>query len=429
MAKSLQVTVTNPDDLNTLQGELVTQNYNLEILGLKNPADFRKFSKSLMMLDRILKETNDKVDNGLNKKLNKGTYEGDADDLKIEIDGKLPLSGGEMNGNIHNNMHSNTEGLYSFTRHAALKPETFVGGIKANWFSDTATFGIIRSGSTQLLNNCLKLKLNDVLYDVYHSGYDDSGFTTSNKTIKGAINEINSHKVSKSGDTMNGSLVISTSYQPTIRFDVGGVNKGGVYGENNALIMYNPIARTFLHMYDNGDTTLGAKNLNTNSKEVITAINELNNKCPYRVGDIYTTTNPENPSTIWLGTTWSKIEGRFLYGTSGGGSSKQTGGSNSKTISVNNLPSHTHSASTASHNHAQSEHTHTIKGYGNYRDGTGVVALIGTGASMSSSNSLTSAGGTTGNSSPATSISATGGGTPLDITPSYYTVHIWLREG
>lgn len=201
MAKSLQVTVTNPDDLNTLQGELVTQNYNLEILGLKNPADFRKFSKSLMMLDRILKETNDKVDNGLNKKLNKGTYEGDADDLKREIDGKLPLSGGEMNGNIHNNMHSDTEGLYSFTRHAALKPETFVGGIKANWFSDTATFGIIRSGSTQLLNNCLKLKLNDVLYDVYHSGYDDSGFTTSSKTIKGAINELDNDKLEKGGYT------------------------------------------------------------------------------------------------------------------------------------------------------------------------------------------------------------------------------------
>lgn len=90
MAKSLQVTVTNPDDLNTLQGELVTQNYNLEILGLKNPADFRKFSKSLMMLDRILKETNDKVDNGLKTKLDKGSYEGDAQSLKDEIDGKEP---------------------------------------------------------------------------------------------------------------------------------------------------------------------------------------------------------------------------------------------------------------------------------------------------------------------------------------------------
>ena len=101
MEKSLQVTVTNPDDLNTLQGELVTQNYNLEILGLKNPADFRKFSKSLMMLDRILKETNYNVDNGLNKKLNKGTYEGDADDLKREVDNKVSKAGDTMTGRLN----------------------------------------------------------------------------------------------------------------------------------------------------------------------------------------------------------------------------------------------------------------------------------------------------------------------------------------
>ena len=183
-------------------------------LKLKKPdyengvADIRIFNENWDILDEASKkienemtETNDKVDNGLKTKLDKGSYEGDADDLKREIDGKLPLSGGEMNGNIHNNMHSNTEGLYSFTRHAALKPETFVGGIKANWFSDTATFGIIRGKSTKLLNNCLKLKLNDVLYDVYHSGYDDSGFTTSSKTIKGAINELDNDKLEKGGYT------------------------------------------------------------------------------------------------------------------------------------------------------------------------------------------------------------------------------------
>lgn len=192
-------------------------------LKLKKPdyengvADIRIFNENWDILDEANKnienemtETNDKVDNGLNKKLNKGTYEGDADDLKREIDGKLPLSGGEMNGNIHNNMHSNTEGLYSFTRHAALKPEKFVGGIKANWFSDTATFGIIRSESTQLLNNCLKLKLNDVLYDVYHSGYDDSGFTTSDKTIKGAINELNDEISKKASINTLGRMMVGS---------------------------------------------------------------------------------------------------------------------------------------------------------------------------------------------------------------------------
>ncbi|MGO5426481.1 phage baseplate protein [Fusobacterium mortiferum] len=52
------------------------------------------------------------------------------------------------------------------------------------------------------------------------------------------------------------------------------------------------------------------------------------------MGDIYLTTNSTNPSSVFLGTTWQKIEGRFLLGTSGSGASKSTGGSNSKA----NLP-------------------------------------------------------------------------------------------
>ena len=62
------------------------------------------------------------------------------------------------------------------------------------------------------------------------------------------------------------------------------------------------------------------------------------NFCPFKVGDIYLTTNSTNPSSIFLGTTWQKIEGRFLLGTSGSGASKATGGSNSKTITQANLP-------------------------------------------------------------------------------------------
>ena len=68
-------------------------------------------------------------------------------------------------------------------------------------------------------------------------------------------------------------------------------------------------------------------------------INEkFKNFCPFKVGDIYLTTNSTNPSSIFLGTTWQKIEGRFLLGTSGSGASKATGGSNQKTIAQANLP-------------------------------------------------------------------------------------------
>lgn len=48
--------VENEQELNTAIEDLVTLNYSLEILGLKNSADFRKFSKSFMKIDKIMKE-------------------------------------------------------------------------------------------------------------------------------------------------------------------------------------------------------------------------------------------------------------------------------------------------------------------------------------------------------------------------------------
>lgn len=89
----------------------------------------------------------------------------------------------------------------------------------------------------------------------------------------------------------------------------------------------------------------------------VTEFNEkFKNFCPYLVGDIYVTTNSVNPSTTWLGTTWQKIEGRFLLGTSSSQASKLTGGSMNKNISQVNLPNvkltvDSFSLSTTSHYH------------------------------------------------------------------------------
>lgn len=62
----------------------------------------------------------------------------------------------------------------------------------------------------------------------------------------------------------------------------------------------------------------------------------------YPVGTIYETTNSSfNPSTAWGGT-WSKIEGRFLLGSSGSYSIGSTGGEASHVLTVNEMPSHNH---------------------------------------------------------------------------------------
>lgn len=166
----------------------------------------------------------------------------------------------------------------------------------------------------------------------------------------------------------------------------------------------------------------------------VTEIDEkFKNLCPYAIGEILLTTNSENPATKYLGTTWQKIEGRMLLGTSGSGASKQTGGSMTKTIAQANLPNV--KLSVDAHTHTQPKHYHGTWGentnggtppFGYYDDTTN---RAGTNGGLDYDNRIfktTSDGGDiTGSSSPKTS--ALGSGQALDITPSYYTVHMWLR--
>lgn len=162
------------------------------------------------------------------------------------------------------------------------------------------------------------------------------------------------------------------------------------------------------------------------------------NFCPFKVGDIYLTTNSTNPSSIFLGTTWQKIEGKFLMGTSGSGASKATGGSNSRTIVQANLPNiklavDSFSLSRGTQNITGSADTWTyqsekISSGALYFSGTGKRnynvngGWSGTSLKLDASKTWT---GSTNSVSPQTST--LGSGQALDITPSYYTCHMWLR--
>ena len=175
----------------------------------------------------------------------------------------------------------------------------------------------------------------------------------------------------------------------------------------------------------------------------VTEFNEkFKNFCPYGVRDIYITTKAENPSTVWLGTTWEKIEGRFLLGTSSSQASKLTGGSMNKNISQANLPNVKLSVNSFS----LSRGTMNITGKSTYSGGNAVISTL-TGAfkglkevdwgaggqsaprgpffadyDFEASRSWT---GTTNSASPQTN--SLGSGQALDITPSFYTTHMWLR--
>lgn len=190
--------------------------------------------------------------------------------------------------------------------------------------------------------------------------------------------------------------------------------------------------------YYNGELKKKAASSHTHDDRYFTEseINEkFKNFCPFKVGDIYLTTNSTNPSSIFLGTTWQKIEGRFLLGTSGSRASKVTGGSNSKTITQANLPNvklnvNSFSLSRGTMNiigsgSSMGYNTQTVSGayvktsrVGSVTDGSVDVCNINFDASKNWTGSTSSA-------SPQTS--ALGSGQAFDITPSYYTVHMWLR--
>ena len=76
--------ITNEAQLNTEVDDLVTEDYALEVLGLKNPADFRKFSRSFMKLSKIVKG----IDDSNNNKLDKGGYNGTAKNINDELSKK-----------------------------------------------------------------------------------------------------------------------------------------------------------------------------------------------------------------------------------------------------------------------------------------------------------------------------------------------------
>lgn len=139
----------------------------------------------------------------------------------------------------------------------------------------------------------------------------------------------------------------------------------------------------------------------------------------YPVGSIYMSANNVNPGTLFGGT-WQAISGRFILAAGGNYPLGTTGGSATKQLSVNEMPIHTHVASTqdaGGHVHVATNanngaHTHTVTVNNN---GAHTHTVSGTAASagahthtISVTNGAQSAGAHThGVTYAATAISAT----------------------
>ena len=105
----------------------------------------------------------------------------------------------------------------------------------------------------------------------------------------------------------------------------------------------------------------------------------------YPVGSVYVSFNSADPSTLFGGT-WQRLKDTFLLANGDTYAPNTSGGSATKTIGVNNMPSHNHSVNSAgSHTHTAStstagnhNHTATTSTTGNHTHTRGNMNITGT---------------------------------------------------
>lgn len=106
-------------------------------------------------------------------------------------------------------------------------------------------------------------------------------------TYPGNASDLNTeidNKVSKSGDTMTGTLTISGSKYPEVIFN--NIERAAVgYSVDDKLAYFRVARSAGLRIYENNTATLQADNLNTKNKEVVAAINELNSRGFVKIGE------------------------------------------------------------------------------------------------------------------------------------------------
>lgn len=163
----------------------------------------------------------------------------------------------------------------------------------------------------------------------------------------------------------------------------------------------------------------------------------------YPVGSVYISFNSADPSTLFGGT-WKRLKDTFLLANGDSYAPNTTGGSATKNITVNNLPSHTHSISTdGSHTHTRGSMNITGSfcsfdigliepANGAFYDYIWTQSKVSPGGEGNDTRitfdaSRNWSGETSWNGSHSHVIGNTGASLPLNIMPPYQTVYMWKR--
>ena len=160
----------------------------------------------------------------------------------------------------------------------------------------------------------------------------------------------------------------------------------------------------------------------------------------YPVGAYYMSSDSTSPAVLFGGT-WTQITNRFIFAAGSGYSVNSTGGSATKSLVTDNIPSHTHSCgSDGSHSHTRGSmnitgsfgyienHSSMVSGAftkGSYRKDVGGSVENGIPINFDASRSWTGSTSTAG--SHAHTIGSTGKGTAFDVMPPYIVAYVWRR--
>ena len=170
-----------------------------------------------------------------------------------------------------------------------------------------------------------------------------------------------------------------------------------------------------------------------------TKISTLIKEIVYPVGSIYISVNDVNPSTLFGGT-WVQLTDTFLYATSttaNNGTTAPTGqGEATHTLTVDEMPSHTHIQDSHTHGMAHTHsHDHVAVGYRNSRasSGSAITTIVGRdnanrSGTYSTDTDATASSKSTTDGKVATNQN-TGGGQAHNNMPPYMRVFMWKRTG
>ena len=350
--------ITDEQELNTAIGDLVTEDYALEILGLQSIADFRKFSRSFMKLSKIVKGVETNVDNNLDEKLNKGAVSTDYDTAK-KIEDKVKKI------------------------------------IDEKWKINTKYIG-----NTSTSTDFNSITANGIYYSSVFNSLFTNGFLGANQQAYSELKLIVMGINNDDSPALKSQLVITRSNDIYLR-SCTAWQAPWTWSEWIKIAKMSDVDEKF------------------------------KNFCPFPVGSVLQMWNETNPTSLYLGTTWELISAGKYVKT--GGKALQVGGSNSITLTKDNLPNiklntTTASASIADHDHklvtgrndTTSYHgTSNQYGFGHIGHGVNYKDPASSGWVQSGG------GGTTGTFSLQTET--LGSGSAITIQPEFITLKFWKR--